>query len=46
MPYEQINTIIIGTLEAKRKPTIIVANKIDLPEAKPELVKNSTQITK
>ena len=46
MPYEQINIIIIGTLEAKRKPTIIAANKIDLPEAKPELVKNSTQITK
>ncbi|MHA1832621.1 MAG: Era-like GTP-binding protein [Candidatus Baldrarchaeia archaeon] len=39
MPYEQINIIIIGTLEAKRKPTIIAANKKDLPEAKPELVK-------
>ena len=39
MPYEQINIIILGTLEAKRKPTIIAANKIDLPEAKPDLVK-------
>ena len=39
MPYEQISIIIIGTLEAKRKPTIIAANKTDLPEAKPELVK-------
>jgi len=38
MPYEQINIIILGTLEAKRKPTVVVANKIDLPEAKPELV--------
>lgn len=39
MPYEQVSIIIVGTLEAKRKPVIIVANKIDLPEAKPELVK-------
>lgn len=46
MPYEQINIIIVGTLEEKRKPTIMVANKIDLPEAKPELVKNFTQTTK
>lgn len=46
MPYEKINIIIVGTLEEKRKPTIMVANKIDLPEAKPELVKNFTQTTK
>lgn len=38
-PYEQINIIIVESLEAKGKPVIIVANKIDLPEAKPELVK-------
>ncbi len=34
-PYTQVNVTIIGNLEARGIPTIIVANKIDLPRAKP-----------
>ncbi len=32
-PYTQVNITIIGNLEARNIPIIIVANKIDLPES-------------
>lgn len=40
-PYDQVNLVILGNLEAKKIPTVLVANKIDLPEARPELVKEA-----
>lgn len=33
-PYTQVNITILGNLEAKKIPVILVANKIDLPKAK------------
>ncbi len=40
-PYTQVNVTIIGNLEARGIPMIIVANKIDLPDAKPERIENA-----
>ena len=34
-PYTQVNITILGNLEARKIPTIIAANKIDLPNAAP-----------
>ncbi|MEA3255002.1 MAG: Era-like GTP-binding protein [Candidatus Altiarchaeota archaeon] len=34
-PYTQVNITIIGNLEARNIPVIIVANKIDLPNSNP-----------
>lgn len=41
VPFDQVNLVILGCLKSKKIPTIIVANKIDLPEARPELIKES-----
>ena len=41
VPYDQVNIMLIGTLEAKGIPIIIAANKIDLAEARPHLVKET-----
>ncbi|MFQ6137176.1 MAG: Era-like GTP-binding protein [Candidatus Hydrothermarchaeales archaeon] len=40
-PYTQVNITIIGNLEARDIPLIIVANKIDLKEASPESIENA-----
>ncbi len=40
-PYTQVNVTIIGNLEARGTPAIIVANKIDLPKAKPANIENA-----
>jgi len=40
-PYTQVNITIIGNLEARDIPVIIVANKIDLKDAKPELIREA-----
>jgi GTP-binding protein Era len=40
-PYTQVNITIIGNLEARDIPVIIVANKIDLEEAEPENIKDA-----
>jgi GTP-binding protein Era len=40
-PYTQVNITIIGNLEARGIPVIIVANKIDLSEAKPEQIQEA-----
>ncbi len=37
-PFTQVNVTIIGNLEARDIPIIIVANKTDLPEANPVLI--------
>ena len=38
-PYTQVNITILGNLEARKIPVIIVANKIDKKKSKPERVK-------
>ncbi len=38
MPFSQVNMMLVGNLELKGIPTIIAANKIDLPNAKPKIV--------
>ncbi len=40
-PYTQVNVTIIGNLEARGIPTIIVANKIDLPDSSPSSIENA-----
>jgi GTPase len=38
-PFTQVNVTILGNLEARKLPVVIVANKIDLPEASPATIK-------
>lgn len=40
-PFTQVNVTILGNLEARKKPVIIAANKIDLPNASPAALKNA-----
>jgi GTPase Era involved in 16S rRNA processing len=40
-PYTQVNITIIGNLEAREIPMIVVANKIDVEEASPESIENA-----
>jgi small GTP-binding protein len=40
-PYTQVNITIIGNLEARDIPMIIVANKIDSEDASPESIENA-----
>ncbi|MFH1056544.1 MAG: Era-like GTP-binding protein [Candidatus Micrarchaeota archaeon] len=40
-PYTQVNLTIIGNLEARKIPIVIVANKIDSKKAKPEKVRDA-----
>ncbi|MFH0836219.1 MAG: Era-like GTP-binding protein [Candidatus Micrarchaeota archaeon] len=40
-PYTQVNLTILGNLEAREIPIIIVANKIDMKSAKPERIKTA-----
>lgn len=40
-PYTQVNITILGNLEARRIPTLIVANKIDLPTSSPERIRKA-----
>ncbi len=40
-PYTQVNVTIVGNLEAKGIPILIVANKIDLEDADPEAVRDA-----
>ncbi len=40
-PYTQVNITIIGNLEARDIPVIIVANKIDLPDADPQRIREA-----
>jgi GTP-binding protein Era len=40
-PYTQVNITIIGNLEARDIPVIIVANKIDLPNSNPKWIEEA-----
>lgn len=40
-PYTQVNLTILGNLEARGIPIIVVANKVDLKKAKPERIKEA-----
>jgi len=40
-PFTQVNVTILGNLEARKKPVIIAANKIDQPNASPAALKNA-----
>jgi GTPase len=40
-PYSQVNITIIGNLQARDIPVLIVANKIDLKKAKIEVIKSA-----
>jgi len=40
-PYTQVNVTILGNLEAKGIPIIVVANKIDLKGAEPEKIRDA-----
>lgn len=40
-PYSQVNVTILGNLEAKDIPIILVANKIDLENSEPEKIKEA-----
>ncbi len=42
-PYTEVNLTLLGNLEAKKIPIIIVANKADLPNANPKKVKEAFQ---
>ncbi len=34
-PFTQVNVTVVGNMEARRLPLLIVANKIDLPDSAP-----------
>ncbi len=40
-PYNQVNITLLGNLEAKRIPLVVVANKIDLPGANTRRVREA-----
>ena len=40
-PLTQVNITLLGNLEARRIPVIIVANKIDKKKAKPDLIRDA-----
>ena len=37
-PYTQVNVTVIGNMEARKLPLLIVANKMDLPNASPSRI--------
>ncbi|MFH1285890.1 MAG: GTPase [Candidatus Micrarchaeota archaeon] len=40
-PYTQVNLTILGNLEARSIPVILIANKIDLPNADPKKIREA-----
>ncbi|MDK2892964.1 Era-like GTP-binding protein [Methanohalophilus sp.] len=40
-PFTQVNVTVIGNMEARSLPLLIVANKIDLPEANPSTIRDA-----
>ena len=40
-PFTQVNITIVGNIEARKLPLLIVANKIDLPNAYPSRIKSA-----
>ncbi len=41
VPFDQVNLTLLGALEMQKKPFIIVANKIDLPNSSPGLIQET-----
>ena len=40
-PFMHVNIMMVGIIEARKLPVIIVANKIDLPDAAPQRIRNA-----
>ncbi len=40
-PFMQVNIMMVGIIESRKLPVIIVANKIDLPEAAPARIRSA-----
>ncbi|SET10597.1 GTP-binding protein [Methanococcoides vulcani] len=40
-PYTQVNVTVIGNMEARSLPLLIVANKVDLPESSPTTIREA-----
>ena len=40
-PFMQVNIMMIGIIESRKLPVIIVANKIDLPDASPQRIRSA-----
>ena len=40
-PFMQVNIMMIGIIESRHLPVIIVANKIDLPDASPQRIRSA-----
>jgi hypothetical protein len=40
-PFMQVNIMMIGIIESRKLPVIIVANKIDLPDAMPARIRSA-----
>ncbi len=40
-PYTQVNVTVVGNMEARKLPLLIVSNKIDLPNSSPRRIKSA-----
>lgn len=40
-PFAQVNIMMVGIIESRKLPVVIVANKIDLPDAAPARIKSA-----
>ena len=40
-PFMQVNIMMVGIIESRKLPVLIVANKIDLPDASPQRIKSA-----
>ena len=40
-PFTQVNIMLVGIIESRHLPVLIVANKIDLPDAAPQRIKKA-----
>ena len=40
-PFTQVNVTVIGNMEARKLPLLIAANKIDLPESSPAMIRSA-----
>ena len=40
-PFTQVNVTVVGNMEARELPLLIIANKIDLQEASPARIKSA-----
>ena len=40
-PFQQVNIMMVGIIESRKLPILIVANKNDLPDASPARIKSA-----